>query len=191
MYVLYHAGRLPELIADDQETFRNLEILIHPRVPPLIRSLPHVESLSLFRAEESQEEADVRKELGLRDAVPDQPLSTQDTQDVVMEEDLRNASARTKDTTSATATASSSLPTKPPSIPSTASIGDAKQASVPPISVLQPPKEPPRLKAKATESTFVTPVAAPQAVVVPIQQGLEDEDEEMPAINMDSDSEEE
>lgn len=41
------------------------ELLLHPRVPPLVRSLPHVEMLSLFRAEEGEEEMDVRKRVGL------------------------------------------------------------------------------------------------------------------------------
>ncbi|KAI0832574.1 rRNA processing/ribosome biogenesis-domain-containing protein [Trametes gibbosa] len=42
-----------------------IDLLLHPRVPPLVRSLPHVEMLSLFRAEESQEEADARVNIGL------------------------------------------------------------------------------------------------------------------------------
>ena len=36
---------------------RELDLQLHPRVPPLVRSIPHVEFLSLFRAEESQEES--------------------------------------------------------------------------------------------------------------------------------------
>ncbi|KAH9899725.1 rRNA processing/ribosome biogenesis-domain-containing protein, partial [Cubamyces lactineus] len=42
-----------------------IDLLLHPRVPPLVRSLPHVEMLSLFRAEESQEEADARTAAGV------------------------------------------------------------------------------------------------------------------------------
>lgn len=38
--------------------------MLHPRVPPLIRALPHVEVLSLFRAEEGHEEKDARREAG-------------------------------------------------------------------------------------------------------------------------------
>ncbi|OBZ65680.1 hypothetical protein A0H81_14314 [Grifola frondosa] len=44
---------------------REIDLFLHPRVPPLVRSLPHVEKLSLFRAEESQEEVDARHTLGL------------------------------------------------------------------------------------------------------------------------------
>lgn len=39
--------------------------MLHPRLPPLVRALPHVEALSLFRAEEGQEEKDARQGLGL------------------------------------------------------------------------------------------------------------------------------
>ncbi|TCD69857.1 hypothetical protein EIP91_005934 [Steccherinum ochraceum] len=48
-----------------QDTFRNLDLLLHPRVPPLVRSLPHLETLSLFRAEEGQEELEARQALHL------------------------------------------------------------------------------------------------------------------------------
>lgn len=48
-----------------QSIFPELELLLHPRVPPLVRSLPHVETLSLFRAEESQEEVEARQALEL------------------------------------------------------------------------------------------------------------------------------
>ncbi|KAJ6490373.1 rRNA processing/ribosome biogenesis-domain-containing protein, partial [Mycena vitilis] len=53
---------------------RDLEVLLHPRLPPLVRSLPYVESLSLFRAEESQEEIDARESLGL--VLPEDSTST-------------------------------------------------------------------------------------------------------------------
>lgn len=60
-----------------QDIMRDLELLLHPRVPPLVRSMPHVESLSLFRAEESQEEIETRRnlKLGMMDDVS-QPQST-------------------------------------------------------------------------------------------------------------------
>ncbi|KAH7930701.1 hypothetical protein BV22DRAFT_1000146 [Leucogyrophana mollusca] len=44
---------------------RDTDLLLHPRGPPLVRSLPHIESLSLFRAEESNEELAARTSLGL------------------------------------------------------------------------------------------------------------------------------
>lgn len=47
---------------------RDIDILLHPRVPPLVRSLPHVELLSLFREEEGDEERGMRKTLRLANA---------------------------------------------------------------------------------------------------------------------------
>lgn len=44
-------------------TLRDLERLLHPRVPPLARALPNVESLCLFRREESLEERELRESL--------------------------------------------------------------------------------------------------------------------------------
>ncbi|KAI0720268.1 rRNA processing/ribosome biogenesis-domain-containing protein [Cerioporus squamosus] len=52
------------------------ELLLHPRVPPLVRSLPHVELLSLFRAEEGEEEMDTRTRVGL--TVLDEPVMEPD-----------------------------------------------------------------------------------------------------------------
>ncbi|KAF9491359.1 hypothetical protein BDN71DRAFT_1490338 [Pleurotus eryngii] len=46
----------------NQET---LERLLHPRLPPLLRTQPHIESFVLSRKEESKEEAEARAELGL------------------------------------------------------------------------------------------------------------------------------
>ncbi|KAH9049102.1 rRNA processing/ribosome biogenesis-domain-containing protein [Lactarius hengduanensis] len=44
-------------------TLRDLDRLLHPRVPPLVLALPHVESLCLFRREESLEERELRESL--------------------------------------------------------------------------------------------------------------------------------
>ncbi|KAG2154981.1 rRNA processing/ribosome biogenesis-domain-containing protein [Suillus bovinus] len=44
---------------------QEVDLLLHPRGPPLVRPLPHVEALSLFRAEESNEELTARKSLAL------------------------------------------------------------------------------------------------------------------------------
>ncbi|PCH41467.1 hypothetical protein WOLCODRAFT_89291 [Wolfiporia cocos MD-104 SS10] len=42
-----------------------VDVLLHPRVPPLVRALPHVEALALFREEEGTEEGGLRRTLGL------------------------------------------------------------------------------------------------------------------------------
>jgi len=52
---------------------RQLELLLHPRLPPILRSLPHLESLSLFKAEESHEEANIISSLTVKGAQPQEP----------------------------------------------------------------------------------------------------------------------
>ena len=42
-----------------------MDILLHPRLPPLVLSLPSVENVSLFRAEESEVEQELRGMLRL------------------------------------------------------------------------------------------------------------------------------
>lgn len=44
---------------------QEVDLLLHARGPPLVRPLPHVEALSLFRAEESNEELAARTSLAL------------------------------------------------------------------------------------------------------------------------------
>lgn len=51
--------------------------MLHPRVPPLVRALPHVESLSLFQAEESQEELETRRKMGVATLSESAPALTQ------------------------------------------------------------------------------------------------------------------
>ncbi|KAG6833947.1 hypothetical protein H0H87_007958 [Tephrocybe sp. NHM501043] len=169
---------------DNEDTLRDLEILLHPRVPPLVRSLPHVESLSLFRAEEPQEEADVREEIGLHGALPDQPTNLHE-EDVVMHDSiahitqappLNHLQPKTVDERPSPAppVASPSLVTQQPLGPATMSKASA---------IEQPQMKPP--VPKSTPQPVVPP-----PVQVPVAQEVDDEDEEMPAINMDSDSDE-
>lgn len=47
-----------------------LELLLHPRLPPLLRPLPHVKGLALYRVEEGEEESDLRKYIGLGSPAP-------------------------------------------------------------------------------------------------------------------------
>ncbi|KAM5534268.1 hypothetical protein V8D89_010878 [Ganoderma adspersum] len=60
-----------------------IDLLLHPRVPPLVRSLPHVEMLSLFRTEEGEEELDTRRRIGL-DALPDRAVPGSDVSESQM-----------------------------------------------------------------------------------------------------------
>lgn len=62
-------------LQNEDITLRDIDLLLHPRVPPLVRSLPHVEMLSLFREEEGDEELNMRRALGLANV--DETLLTQ------------------------------------------------------------------------------------------------------------------
>ncbi|KAF8639780.1 hypothetical protein AX17_001040 [Amanita inopinata Kibby_2008] len=62
----------------EEEMQHHLDLLLHPRVPPLVRSLPHVQSLALSYDEESQEEANIRRRLGLTTMKNLAELSEQD-----------------------------------------------------------------------------------------------------------------
>ncbi|TFK71783.1 hypothetical protein BDN72DRAFT_957805 [Pluteus cervinus] len=55
-------------------TFDELDLLLHPRVPPLMRSVPFLETLALFPTEEPQEEIDARVALGVASA--EDPVAT-------------------------------------------------------------------------------------------------------------------
>ncbi|TFY71412.1 hypothetical protein EVG20_g1596 [Dentipellis fragilis] len=141
-----------------------LDLLLHPRVPPLVRSLPHVDALSLFRAEESNEEQDVRTGLGIG---------------VVG----FLGAAGNEDEVPAT-----TLPVSP-------SIGRAAEPAA--------PAAPFTLFAKPTSSsttipafTAPAPVPTPHTHVQPVYPAItsmpmeeDEEDEEMPSIDIGSDSE--
>lgn len=51
-------------------TLKELDRLLHPRVPPLVRAPPHIELLSLSRTEESAEEQEIRESLHLSVTLP-------------------------------------------------------------------------------------------------------------------------
>jgi len=62
----------PCFLKDTPSTFilRELDRLLHPRVPSLVRASPHVELLSLFRTDESVEEQETRESLHLNVVLP-------------------------------------------------------------------------------------------------------------------------
>ncbi|KAJ3813902.1 rRNA processing/ribosome biogenesis-domain-containing protein [Lentinula aff. lateritia] len=80
---------------DDQDSLRKVDMLIHPRFPPLLRPLPEVDSFALFRSEESSEEAEERQHLGL-DVPLAQPKSVSAAiQDIHMDDGLKSAGLST------------------------------------------------------------------------------------------------
>lgn len=152
-----------------------MEVLLHPRLPPLVRSLPGVESLSLFRAEESQEETDTRQSLGL-------VLSGMDSSipDIVMV-DPSAAPAPQKTNKSASVPASLEMPA--PSLPPQALTQKPQQTSQP------PPRDPETRNAPVSSPPPIKAIYdAPVQTSMPIAVEEEERNEEMPAIDLGSDS---
>ncbi|KAH8094810.1 rRNA processing/ribosome biogenesis-domain-containing protein [Cristinia sonorae] len=186
------------------QTFADLDLLLHPRVPPLVRSLPHVEMLSLFRAEEGQEESDTRQALHLG--------ANHESQN-------SNSSIDTTEQSTLAQTA----PTAPPiQLPPLSTVRPAISGQVDPTRVMARPVEaqPPSLVANpspASKPAQVASVPAPnqhqyvattsiqppvrtlgvdlEARITPVDiqmvpDGADDDDEPMPSIDADSDSDE-
>ncbi|KAJ7368529.1 rRNA processing/ribosome biogenesis-domain-containing protein [Mycena albidolilacea] len=159
----------------DSHLHRDLEVLLHPRLPPLVRSMPYVESLSVFRAEESQEESEMRQSLGLVPA---------ETEDVVM------------------AVANPPAPPTPPRtsknlpVPPSVAVPAAVQLPPQPLPQLPPkpslPDDGERIEAAKAPVPSPTPAkaidATPVQVEMPIFVEEEEKNEEMPAIDLGSDS---
>jgi hypothetical protein len=152
-------------------------------VPPLVRSLPHVESLSLFRAEESLDEIDAREGLGLGvvEQLPKLPNAMDDiTMTHVAPEEVTMQASPT------TTTIAKHIDVTIQSPPARQS----KIAQPKPMSPFPPPPDPlpssSVTQVLIASSSTVPVTVEPVSVIAPMD---EEEDEEMPAIDMDSDSE--
>ena len=179
-----------------------MDILLHPRLPPLVRSLPPVENVSLFRAEESEVEQELRAMLQL--TAPEDPERT------VSAQPLPQGSSRGPDDlaqgtepTSPRSVPNSAPPNVNPPNPPTASSNHMQmdQVKVPPAATLsqdqEPAKDDPPLSSPVPSTTRSD--ERPPPASEPLQPNSwnpisfvgdedEEEDEEIPSINMDSDS---
>ncbi|KAI0065940.1 hypothetical protein BV25DRAFT_1613288 [Artomyces pyxidatus] len=179
---------------------RFLDVLLHPRAPPLVRSLPHVETLSLFRAEEATEEVEVREALHIGAIGPPSRPSAEEPQGVNRASTPPPSRPLYRDTAAATA-----FPTRPASSALSSRLRDDAPSSAP----IQSPKtvssaretaslttgtisQTPAAVASASSDARPPPRSSPERpevahVVMPME---EDEDnEEIPSIDMGSDSE--
>ncbi|KAK0242537.1 rRNA processing/ribosome biogenesis-domain-containing protein [Armillaria nabsnona] len=154
---------------------RTLDLLLHPRVPPLVRSLPHVESLSLFLSEEGTEEARDRELLGLsvlqrQTSDPVQTIVATPSPQVDLDHEDRHIRL---------------IP--PAKVPSPIPIDTPAPAN--PGNSL-PPAEPVYVPSKLSYPPAATPMLDSPIAFKPtvmIADAVE-EDQEMPAIDLDSDS---
>lgn len=177
-------------------------MLLHPRQPPLIRSMPHVESLSLFKAQESLEETEALTTLGIDDihshegrAVQGDDVTMADTMVSITPAIVANRpqvqEIQVQEVVAATPPAPAEAKTSNEAIlqQATTRITNSLSTAGPPQAQPEEPMFPMQTKPRTT--TAPAPSRSYQAVVVPQPDNDEDEDQEMPSINMESDSEDE
>lgn len=149
--------------------------------------MPHIESLSLFRAEEPQEEIEAREALGLEITYSDQTLSTQD---IAMKDETTTPASQPR------AEIEALPPTKTPILPAptpqhasftpTPLPGSQPQQSAIPLNSPPPTLESPFLNPAQSSIGISRPPSSPFVpAAMPVD---EEEDEEMPPIDLDSDS---
>ncbi|CAL1701175.1 unnamed protein product [Somion occarium] len=185
---------------------RELELLLHPRAPPLVRSLPHIETLSLFQAEESQEEQEARHTLQI--GVPGELAAATQEPDVAMDIQLISSSHIAPPTNHVVPVTVPTVPSGPsmsvvqappraalqviqPAVPAPAVTPSTASFQPPPTSASIPKANDSSLtRSSANTSTTASiaqatpPVSSSRMVV-----DDEDEDEPMPTIDVESDSE--
>ena len=174
-----------------------MDVLFHPRLPPLVRPLPPLENISLFRAEESELERELRTTLGLAAPEDPQPTASSQLPPQALSEVPENP-------TRAVETASFALAPTPPildsSNPPAQSSNDmqVEQTGVPPV--IAPPHDqtpvkgappalnqtPPMVEFNEKPPVSEPPQAPPWNPISFVDD--EDEEEEIPSINVDSDS---
>ncbi|KAH9077235.1 hypothetical protein EDB83DRAFT_2311797 [Lactarius deliciosus] len=192
-------------------TLRDLDRLLHPRVPPLVLALPPVESLCLFRREESLEERELRESLHIAiSTYHDSETASVENQPPTIGPALASLAPHPNPHTLADGGASST-PAPALLMPH---LQSAALANPKPSSPSHTPKvsSPPQLQSQSRQfpksSDTLRPVQAQDVDISPLMSGDvevseesrsgakaviylgedEDEDEEMPSIDMGSDS---
>ncbi|RPD67014.1 hypothetical protein L226DRAFT_477086 [Lentinus tigrinus ALCF2SS1-7] len=197
------------------------EVLLHPRIPPLVRSLPHVEMLSLFRAEEGEEEIDVRNRVGLR--VLSEPAMEPDVAEKLTPQvqqsntsnTPRNLPGAKRNTGSSTAQEPALVPMQvdvppaptPSTVPRIPQLAQSSQhsielqaAPIPTVNdpvaqnLLPPPPDPLSSDSAGlgpSSTATVIPPATTHMTPIATSTGEDDDDEPMPTIDLGSDSDSE
>ncbi|KAF9057988.1 rRNA processing/ribosome biogenesis-domain-containing protein [Panaeolus papilionaceus] len=182
---------------------KELGLIIHPRIPPLIRSMPQVESLSFFKSEESHEEAetlDSLKAISLH--TPNDQQADVSMQDITTEA-IPPAPAVNPSSTGATDEIQLSTTTQQSAFSAQRSTEVFPSFAPTPRNPPSQPmhelsNEPTQLVHVATSAKltpFVSTGSSSNISQVPSTSTAmvedDEEDEEMPTINMDSDTDEE
>lgn len=177
----FYTTQIPDFLQPKNDMQKRLDLLLHPRLPPLVRPMPPVDALYLFRAEENQEEADLRRELGLEttEAEPGMDLTvdvdTSQPDEVVHEQQNFVQPAAPK-------AVSQPQNSWQPSATAGNLQGTIKQ--IVPVTSLPPMTSSAITSPFPSEESNKEHVTRPEIIIAP----SDDEDEEMPGINVDSDS---
>ncbi|KAF8165502.1 rRNA processing/ribosome biogenesis-domain-containing protein [Crassisporium funariophilum] len=178
------------LASDNMAVQSDIGILLHPRVPPLVRSMPHVEALSLFKAEETEEEVELLLTLGLQST---HLHPTPDAQDVLMNDQLASIPQSNAPKTVSPAVEQKETPAIPLNIPpaktlpSQVTVATSDDAFKP--STITSQLVPHALEYRQAPNKKANEPIPSSEVIPIIAADDEDEDEEMPFIDMASDSE--
>ncbi|KAI3612208.1 ribosome biogenesis protein rix1 [Moniliophthora roreri] len=174
----------------DESSLHELDILLHPRLPPLLRSLPQVEAFSLFRTEESEEEMSSRQGLGLEVEAGEEPPPPTRLDDTVMG-DAR--STPVVPTAPIEPTPKSIVHPPPQTIPAVIPDLTPKLSITNPIAAANViEKQPDATVVSMVKNSMIKtlPDQGPrisQAKTI-IRSSVDAEDEDMPAIDLESDS---
>ncbi|EIN10882.1 hypothetical protein PUNSTDRAFT_142783 [Punctularia strigosozonata HHB-11173 SS5] len=191
-----------------------IDLLLHPRLPPLLRSAPYIEHLALFRAEEGDEERQIREVSGAsvisptptpdasfeRSPIPPSALTATKYAVTFDAKSLVSTSGseynNTQDGMVASTTAKPTLHTSSDNIQPPTSTSETST----PITVLtpevelssisDPPMVPAAVVAYPSNPAERASIAFPAESYLTEQQMSEDEEEdrEIPGINVESDS---
>jgi len=208
--IMHELDPLDDLGTPSTFTLRDLERLLHPRVPPLARALPSVESLCLFRHEESLEERELRELLHIATSPRhDRETVVAESQPPMTGPLLASLAPHPNSHTSANGGAFNTLapvllsphsqpaalvdpkpslsPTHTPNVSSSSQLQSQARHSEQPKETLRPrEQESAPFISGDVEPSEETPSGA-RAEVIYLRED-EDEDEEMPSIDMGSDS---
>ena len=195
-------------------TLRELDRLLHPRVPPLVRAPPHIELLS--RADESVEEQEIRNSLHLSVVRPSSETTDAENRSSIPASAPAPLPLHSNSNTSSNVDEPKTPAPAPvqqsPLHPQVSVPPDPKPASVPPIFNVSSPAQIPTTGRLYSNDALCLPQAKeipPQLMsgVVTATEGShlgtaleatnavqgddddDDDDEEMPSIDMASDSE--
>ncbi|KAG0709826.1 rRNA processing/ribosome biogenesis-domain-containing protein [Suillus ampliporus] len=172
---------------------QEVDLLLHSRGPPLVRPLPHVEALSLFRAEESNEELAARASLALATIYDASAMDV--AGDPVVMTPLPEPTLQPVPTHLPMPTPKTTAPTQAPispAVPASQNVTSANTVAPTKYSTNVPSAIPSQQQAKSLlPSTSSQMELAPPAVephFIPVVVDDDEEEEAMPIIDMESDS---